>query len=231
MTEQVIAILDYGSGNLRSAAKAFERVIADEGLPAKVIVTDKADLIAKADRIILPGQGAFADCMNGLAGADGMLEALEESVLKRGIPFLGICVGMQLMATRGLEHGAHAGLNWIPGEVVPIQPTDPNLKIPHMGWNEVRCQSNNSVPECQDNCHPVLRSITESSREKPSHFYFVHSFMFECKEAAHMLAFTQYGEKVSAVVGRDNMIGVQFHPEKSQDAGLKLISNFLNWTL
>ncbi|MCB1530280.1 MAG: imidazole glycerol phosphate synthase subunit HisH [Rhodospirillales bacterium] len=222
MTDQTIAVLDYGSGNLRSAAKAFEWVVADEKLPARVMVTREAEDVARADRIVLPGQGAFADCMNGLAALDGMLEALEERVLQRGVPFLGICVGMQLMATRGLEHGMHAGLGWIPGEVVPIRSSDPSLKIPHMGWNDVHCTKEGAA-------HPVLQGVTKSSGKTPIHFYFVHSFMFECKEVRHMLAYAQYGEKVSAVVGRDNMIGVQFHPEKSQEAGLKLISDFLSW--
>ncbi len=222
--KETIAIIDYGSGNLRSAEKAFERVIADEGLDFAVKVTDKAEDILKADRIVLPGQGAFTSCMKGLSDIDGMIAALEESVLQRAVPFLGICVGMQLMATRGLEHGVTAGLDWIPGEVRPLEPRDPALKIPHMGWNELVLP----FAGVQDNAHFVLRNV-KTSHEKPAHYYFVHSFVFQCSNNHHVLGMTDYGGLIPAVVGRDNMIGVQFHPEKSQEAGLKLLSDFLHW--
>ncbi len=215
-----IAIIDYGSGNLRSAAKAFERVIADEGLGFDVTVTSDADTVRGAARIVLPGQGAFGSCMDGLGSVDGMLEALEEAVIQKGTPFLGICVGMQLMATRGLEHGIHGGLGWIPGQVAPMEPADKNLKIPHMGWNTVYAPS----PGDQDNRHPVLRGM-----QPDDHFYFVHSFVFQCEDTHHILALSDYGGPVTAVVGRDNMVGVQFHPEKSQKAGLRLIADFLHW--
>lgn len=221
---QTIAIIDYGSGNLASARKAFERVIADHDLDMQVIVSSKADEIAAVDRLVLPGQGAFGDCMNGLSSVDGMIEAMNEGVHQNGKPFFGICVGMQLLATRGLEHGIHAGLDWIKGEVVPIAPSDPHLKIPHMGWNTVRCTSLNS----QDNCHPVLQGVIENNADG-THFYFVHSFMMQCYEARHALAVCDYGGPINAIVGRDNIIGVQFHPEKSQQAGLDLIAGFLKW--
>lgn len=219
---QTIAIIDYGSGNLRSAAKAFEHVIATENLPMNVIVTGKAADVAAADRIVLPGQGAFADCMHGLENVPGMVPALEDAVLDRGRPFFGICVGMQLLATRGLEYGTHAGLDWIAGDVVKMAPKDPALKIPHMGWNTVRATESGAS-------HPVLRSITESRDTEGVHFYFVHSFMVESKNTDMMLATGDYGGPVNAIIGRDNIIGTQFHPEKSQEAGLNLIRDFLLW--
>ncbi|NCC21874.1 MAG: imidazole glycerol phosphate synthase subunit HisH [Alphaproteobacteria bacterium] len=212
-----IAIIDYGSGNLRSAAKAFERVIGEEGLDLSVTVTDRPEDIRMAARIVLPGQGAFGSCMRGLSAIDGMREALGEAVCVKGQPFLGICVGMQLLATRGLEHGEHAGLGWIPGEVVPINPPDPSLKIPHMGWNTL------TIPEHAQG-HPLTASVGPDD-----HFYFVHSFMFESKEKQDILACTHYGHPVSAIAGRDNIAGVQFHPEKSQKAGLRMIRDFLYW--
>ncbi len=219
MTKEIIAIIDYGSGNLRSAAKAFEKIIRDEALEIEVLVTDKAADLGKAARIVLPGQGAFGDCMRGLKDVDGMIEALEDNVRQKGKPFLGICVGMQLLATRGLEGGIHPGLGWIEGDVVPMRPE--GLKIPHMGWNEILIPSA-SIP--QDNAHFVLRHV------KPdTHFYFVHSYKFECETPHHVLAYCDYGDLVPAVVGRDNIVGVQFHPEKSHDAGLRLVSDFLQW--
>ena len=224
MSKQTIAIIDYGAGNLRSAEKAFQRVISDEVLDFDVVVTDKPEAIAEANRIVLPGQGAFGSCMAGLSSIDGMVEALEDSVLRRGTPFLGICVGMQLMASRGLEHGSHAGLGWIEGEVRPLQPEDENLKIPHMGWNELVLPFAGE----QDNVHFVLRS-TESDIQSDSHYYFVHSFVFECKNSHHILGMCDYGGLCTAAVGMNNMIGVQFHPEKSGAAGLTLLSNFLHW--
>jgi glutamine amidotransferase len=208
-------IIDYGSGNLRSAAKAFERVGADEGLPLAVEVTADAAALAGASHIVLPGQGAFGDCNRGLRAVPGMIEALEQAVIGDGRPFFGICVGMQLMATRGLEHGVHQGLGWIDGEVVAMTPADPALKIPHMGWNDLHVLA----PD-----HPVLAGVGEGA-----HAYFVHSFVFACADDAHLLATADYGGPVTAVVGRDNMVGTQFHPEKSQAAGLRMIANFLRW--
>lgn len=232
MAKETLIVIDYGSGNLRSAAKALERVAGEEALDCEVLVSSKPDDVLRADRIVLPGQGAFGDCMANLQGTEGMVEALEEAVLKKRRPFLGICVGMQLLATRGLEHGVHAGLDWIPGEVVPlaehIEPGDPSLKIPHMGWNELILASYEGVGEEQDNCHFVLRK-TKTCRGEPEHYYFVHSFMFKYEYGHHVLGFTDYGGPVPAIVGRDNILGVQFHPEKSQQAGLDLLSGFLHW--
>ena len=208
-----IALIDYGSGNLRSAAKSMERAAGELGLSAQVMVTSDADQVARADRIILPGVGAFADCAAGLQALDGMWQALEEAVLRQGKPFLGICVGMQLLADCSLEHGETPGFGWIPGEVIPIAPGK-GLKIPHMGWNTLELT--------QD--HPVLNGLGEDP-----HAYFVHSFQFVPKDPAHRLAITHYGSEISAVIGRDNIIGTQFHPEKSQRTGLALLRNFLEW--
>lgn len=226
MSKETIIIIDYGSGNLRSAAKAFAHVIANEAMDAQVLVSDRAEDVLRADRIVLPGQGAFGDCMDNLKASAGMIEALEQRVQKDGKPFLGICVGMQLLATRGLEHGVHAGLGWVPGQVVPLAEriNDRSLKIPHMGWNELVMPHSGE----QDNRHFVLRS-TESSGQARNHYYFVHSFMFECEYNHHVLGLADYGGLFPAVVGRDNIAGVQFHPEKSQDAGLRLISDFIRW--
>lgn len=221
MAKETVVIIDYGSGNLRSAAKAFERIGNVDGRETSVVVSNKPEDLLSAARIVLPGQGAFGDCMNGLTAIPGMKDALHEAVRKKATPFLGICVGMQLLATRGLEHGAHAGLNWIEGEVLPMQPDDPALKIPHMGWNDLAFPS---ASVQQDNRHFVLRNISSSDN-----FYFVHSFVFQCKHTHHVLALTDYGGFQTAIVGKDNMIGVQFHPEKSQNAGLRLIGNFLDW--
>jgi len=204
-----VAIVDYGSGNLRSAAKAFER--AAEGR-TPILVTSDPDVVAKADRIVLPGVGAFGDCRRGLMAVDGMADALQDAVIRGGKPFLGICVGMQLMATRGLEHGEHQGLDWIAGDVAAMRPSDPALKIPHMGWNQLSIHKQ----------HPVLDGLDHGA-----HTYFVHSYAYAATE--HMLATTDYGGPVVAIVGRDNLIGTQFHPEKSQRAGLRLIANFLEW--
>lgn len=204
-----VAIVDYGSGNLHSAAKAFERM-ADE----QVLVTADPAAVASAERIVLPGVGAFGDCWGGLNALDGMVEALEETVIRGGRPFLGICVGMQLMATRGLEHGEFPGLGWIAGEVTQLKPANPALKVPHMGWNELTVQ----------HAHPVLDSLPTGA-----HMYFVHSYQFITQDPAHVLATTDYGAPVTAVIGRDNMIGSQFHPEKSQKSGLAFIEAFLRW--
>jgi glutamine amidotransferase len=209
-----IAIVDYGSGNLRSAAKAFERAAFEGGLPATVAVTADPNVVAAADRIVLPGVGAFASCLGGLNDLPGMQAALRTSVLERGRPFLGICVGMQLMASRGLEHGEHRGLGWIEGEVSAIEPDDADLKVPHMGWNDLR----DIKP------HPVFEGLTDGA-----HAYFVHSYCFRPAAAAVVQASVDYGGRIAAAVGRDNMVGTQFHPEKSQATGLRFIQNFLRW--
>ena len=212
-----VAIVDYGSGNLHSAHKAFERAVKEAGLTRKVAVTSNPDEVASADHIVLPGVGAFADCKRGLAALDGMIEALEETVRGRGRPFLGICVGMQLMATRGLEYQTTEGLDWIGGDVAAIHPADPALKVPHMGWNTLRPRR----------AHPVLEGI--ATGEGGKHAYFVHSFQLAPAANDDLVATTDYGGPITAIVGRDNMVGTQFHPEKSQALGLALIANFLKW--
>ena len=209
-----VAIVDYGSGNLRSAAKAFERAARESGTNERVVVTSDPREVAKADRIVLPGVGAFADCRAGLYSVAGMVDTLHREVIERGKPFLGICVGMQLMATRGVEYGVHAGLDWIAGDVVRIEPADKTLKIPHMGWNELL----DLKP------HPLLDRIAIND-----HAYFVHSFHLKAAKPETVLATTEYGGRLTAMVGRDNLAGTQFHPEKSQATGLRLIGNFLRW--
>jgi imidazole glycerol-phosphate synthase subunit HisH len=210
----IVAIIDYGSGNLRSAAKAFARAAAEAGIAADIEVTSTPEIVAGADRIVLPGVGAFADCRRGLAAIPGLESALSEAAIVRARPFLGICVGMQLLAERGREFETFDGLGWIGGEVVAIEPKDPALKIPHMGWNEI-------VPRAK---HPLLADLPAGS-----HGYFVHSYHFRLAEAADLVAVTDYGGPLAAVIGRDNLVGTQFHPEKSQEAGLRLIGNFLRW--
>ncbi|MFQ5938902.1 MAG: imidazole glycerol phosphate synthase subunit HisH [Alphaproteobacteria bacterium] len=233
-----VVIIDYGSGNLRSAAKAFERAAAEAGCNRKVMVTSDPAGLRRASHIVLPGVGAFADCWQGLAALPDMLPALEEAVIREAKPFLGICVGMQLMATTGHEHGVHDGLGWIAGAVVPIDPnrrpgirdqesrskspmpdarspTSAMLKIPHMGWNEIEVDNSN---------HPVLADLPSGT-----HLYFVHGYHFTCTNPENVLATVDYGGPITAVVGRDNLVGTQFHPEKSQGAGLRLIANFLGW--
>ncbi len=210
-----VVIVDYGSGNLRSAAKAFERSIADQNLALTVTVTGDARDLGDASHVVLPGVGAFGDCRRGLDALPGMVEALERTIIEKGRPFLGICVGMQLMATTGREHGAHRGLDWIPGDVVLLQPGAAHLKIPHMGWNGLRIS---------DPGHPFFQGI-----EPDAHAYFVHSYGFACSNPENTLATVDYGGSVTAVVGRDNLLGTQFHPEKSQAVGLRLIANFLKW--
>ncbi|MSP52138.1 MAG: imidazole glycerol phosphate synthase subunit HisH [Alphaproteobacteria bacterium] len=219
-----VAIIDYGSGNLRSAAKAFERAARESGIEATIDLCTTPDDLANADRIVLPGVGAFGDCRRGLERLPGMVDALNRTVIERGRPFLGICVGMQLMASVGREHGDHPGLDWIPGEVVAIEPAADaapedgvpgGLRVPHMGWNDLAFR----LP-----AHPVLTGIASGS-----HVYFVHSYRMKCREARHVLASIEYGCRVSAMIGRDNMVGTQFHPEKSQATGLQLIANFLRW--
>ena len=209
-----VAIVDCGSGNLRSAAKAFERAARESGTNERVVVTSSPAEVAAADRIVLPGVGAFADCRAGLYGVAGMVDTLQREVIERGKPFLGICVGMQLMASRGVEYGIHAGLDWIAGDVVRIAPTDKALKIPHMGWNEL----------VDLRAHPLLDGIAAND-----HAYFVHSFHLKASKAETVLATTEYGGRLTAMVGRDNLAGTQFHPEKSQATGLRLIGNFLRW--
>ena len=210
----IVAIIDYGSGNLRSAAKAFERCAREAGTNDTIVVTADPRQVERADRIVLPGVGAFADCRAGLYGVAGMVEVLQRQVIERARPFIGICVGMQLMATRGLEHGEHRGLGWIAGDVVPVVPANSALKVPHMGWNE--------LIDIAD--HPVLAGIADRA-----HAYFVHSYAIAPLNAAQVLARTDYGGSLAAMVGHANMVGTQFHPEKSQETGLRLIGNFLRW--
>ncbi len=212
-----VVIVDYGSGNLHSARKAFERCQLECGAAQKIVVTCDPDVVRCADRIVLPGVGAFADCRHGLDAVTGLVAALNEAVVGRGTPFLGICVGMQLMASRGLEHVTTQGLGWIEGDVVAIKPATRALKIPHMGWNTLDLQQT----------HPVFEGIQLG--EHGLHAYFVHSYHLQAAQPAQVVATTEYGGAVTAVVGRDNMVGTQFHPEKSQTLGLKLITNFLRW--
>jgi imidazole glycerol-phosphate synthase subunit HisH len=212
-----VAIVDYGSGNLHSAAKAFERAAHDAGRNQCVVVTRDPEAVAAADRIVLPGVGAFADCRRGLEAVGGMVAALEEAVCRKGRPFFGICVGMQLTAERGREYEVSEGLGWIAGEVDRITPGDPELKIPHMGWNTL----NVLRP------HPLVAGITLGPGGL--HAYFVHSYQFKVARRADLVADADYGGPVTAIVARDNIVGTQFHPEKSQKLGLALIANFLNW--
>lgn len=213
-----VVIIDYGSGNLRSAAKAFERAARDLGHGAELIqVTDSPEAVRQASHIVLPGVGAFGDCRSGLQAVSGLYDAIAEQVLQQGKPFMGICVGMQLMAERGLEHGSHDGFGWIAGEVARIEPSDPGLKIPHMGWNDLQLTEAGAS-------HPVLKDLPADS-----HAYFVHSYSMRCRQPEQVLARVSYGGEITAVVGRDNLIGTQFHPEKSQASGQFLIRNFLSW--
>jgi imidazole glycerol-phosphate synthase subunit HisH len=212
-----VAIIDYGSGNLRSAVKAFERSAREAGIAADIALTADADVVANADRIVLPGVGAYADCKAGLAAVSGMIDALNEAVIGRARPFLGICVGMQLMSTQGLEKTVTSGLGWISGDVVEMTPSDSSLKIPQIGWNTIEL----ARP------HPVFNGI--STGADGLHAYFVHSYHFEVERPEDRLATVGYGGAMTAAVARDNMIGTQFHPEKSQTLGLALIRNFLGW--
>jgi glutamine amidotransferase len=207
-------VIDYGSGNLRSAAKAFERAAREAGADGRVLVTNHADSLRGASRVVLPGVGAFADCRRGLAAVPGMEEALRQVVLRDGRPFLGICVGMQLLAERGREFETVDGLGWIKGEVGPLAPRDPALKIPHMGWNQLQFRQS----------HPVFEGI-----ENGAHAYFVHSYALTPTDKTDLIADVDYAGPIAAAVGRDNIVGVQFHPEKSQMTGLRLIANFLRW--
>jgi len=208
------AVIDYGSGNLRSAEKAFARAAGELPGDERVIVTSDPDMAARADRIVLPGQGAFAECRRGLAAVPGLEEAINEAVIARGRPFFGICVGMQLMADRGREFEVVDGLGWIGGEVVAIEPANPSFKIPHMGWNDLIAERS----------HPVFDGVSGGA-----HTYFVHSFHFAVADRTDLIATADYAQALTAAVARDNMVGTQFHPEKSQAAGLRLIGNFLRW--
>lgn len=214
MANGVVALIDYGSGNLRSAEKALARAARESATGHEIVVTDKPDVVAGAERIVLPGVGAFADCMNGLSKLPGMIEALNDTVVGRGRAFLGICVGMQLMARVGREFGDTPGLGWIDGEVVRLTPNDASLKIPHMGWNALEILQP----------HPITQNIATGA-----HAYFVHSFEMRTADPKHVIARTGYGGPVTAIVGRDNIVGTQFHPEKSQEVGLALLGNFLKW--
>ncbi|KRB63008.1 imidazole glycerol phosphate synthase subunit HisH [Rhizobium sp. Root708] len=212
-----VAIIDYGSGNLRSATKAFERAARESGIDAAIELTDKAEIVAAADRVVLPGVGAYADCRRGLDAVPGMAEALIDLVQNKARPFLGICVGMQLMSSRGLEKTVTDGFGWIPGDVVEMTPGDPNLKIPQIGWNTLDLKSP----------HPLFDGIPTGP--DGLHAYFVHSYHLAAKNHGDVIATADYGDPITAFVGRDNMAGAQFHPEKSQKLGLALIANFLRW--
>lgn len=209
----VTVLVDYESGNLHSAEKAFQRMARETG-GGEVRVTSSPDEVARADRIVLPGDGAFPSCLKGLRSYDGLFEAMHEAVTARAVPFLGICVGMQMLASWGREYEDTPGFDWIPGEVVKITPQDPALKVPHMGWNDL----------ILDRTHPVLDGV-----ETGQHAYFVHSYQFRVTDPADLLAHVDYGGDITAMIGRDNVVGMQFHPEKSQTAGLRMIANFLNW--
>ena len=212
-----VAIVDYGSGNLHSAAKAFERAAYDAGLDQPIVVTDDPKKVASADRVVLPGVGAFADCRRGLDAVDGMVGALEEAVRQKGRPFLGICVGMQLLAERGREYEVTEGLGWIAGEVDRITPNDLSFKIPHMGWNTLNVAR----------AHKLVEGLNLGPQGL--HAYFVHSYAFNVAQRGDLLAESDYGGPLTAIVARDNIVGTQFHPEKSQKLGLALIANFLKW--
>jgi len=209
-----VAIIDYGSGNLHSAAKAFERAARSMENPPKIMVTRDPEAVFRADRIVLPGVGAFADCRRGLDAVDGMLEAMTEAVRSKARPFFGICVGMQLMASVGVEFGEHKGLDWIKGKVVVLDPADRSLRIPQMGWNNLELKR----------VHPALADTRSGD-----HAYFVHSYHFVAERPRDVIATVEYGGPVTAVIGRDNLLGVQFHPEKSQHVGLALLKSFLKW--
>jgi glutamine amidotransferase len=212
-----VAIIDYGSGNLRSATKAFERAARESGIAAEIDLTDDADRVRTADRIVLPGVGAYADCRRGLDAVPGMVEAIDEVAIERGNPFLGICVGMQLMSERGLEKTITKGFGWIAGDVREITPSDPALKIPQIGWNTIHVKHS----------HPLFDGIATGN--DGLHAYFVHSYHLDATQPEQVLATADYGGPVTAAVGRDNLAGTQFHPEKSQALGLALIANFLRW--
>lgn len=210
----IVALIDYGSGNLRSAEKALARAAAESGTAHQIVVTSDPKTVAMAERIVLPGVGAFADCMDGLSAIDGLVETLKQSVQIERIPFLGICVGMQLLASVGREFGDHDGLGWIPGEVIKMAPSDPTLKIPHMGWNALHVEK----------AHPLFADVPADSD-----VYFVHSYVIKPEDPGQIMAITDYGGAVAAAVGKDNIAGFQFHPEKSQGVGQIILRNFLGW--
>ena len=209
---QSVALIDYGSGNLRSAEKALRRAAEGLGSPVDIVVTADPEVVARADRLVLPGVGAFAACMAGLTGLDGMIEAMTQAAIARGAPFLGICVGMQLLADRGLEFGETKGLGWIAGDVARLSPSDPAAKIPHMGWNALEDLA----------AAPLLAGLGEGA-----HMYFTHSFAFTPTDPSQVIASVDHGGRFAAAVARNNIMGVQFHPEKSQSQGLRLLANFL----
>ncbi len=214
----IVAIIDYGSGNLRSAAKSFERAALEAEISAEIKVTADAKVVESADRVVLPGVGAFADCLRGLKAIPGVCDSLERVVCENSRPFLGICVGMQLMAERGFEHGEHVGFGWVAGDVVPLEVGDAPLKIPHMGWNALSLKRG----------HPLVEGLAVGDQEP--HAYFVHSYFLKVRDDADILATTCYGSEVIAAVVKQNMAGTQFHPEKSQRTGLRFITNFLRWS-
>ena len=215
MPRSSLALIDYGSGNLRSAERALARAAAESGAAIEIRTTDHPDEIAAAERIVLPGVGAFADCMAGLKAVPGLIPALEETVRARGVPFLGVCVGMQLLAELGEEHGSHAGLGWIAGTVRRLAPVDPALKVPQTGWNELALRRSD---------HRLLAGLAPGD-----HAYFVHSYALQLDDSSPLLAEVDYGGPVCAMIARDNIAGTQFHPEKSQRTGLRLLANFLAW--
>ncbi len=212
-----VAIIDYGAGNLRSAEKAFQHAIAERGVSEDVIITADPEVVARADRVVLPGDGAFADCKRNLDAIPGMIAAIDETIDRRGRPFLGICVGMQLLATRGVEHAVTPGLDRIPGEVRAVEPDDPALKVPHMGWNTLTAMSR----------HPLFDGIALGP--EGWHAYFLHGFHLVAEREDDVIAVADYGGPVTAIVARGTIAGTQFHPEKSQKLGLRLIANFLEW--
>lgn len=212
---QTVAIIDYGAGNLRSAAKAFESQASETN--ANIIITNDIGILANADRIVLPGVGAFADCMNGLNSVEGLREVLEQRVIRDAVPFIGVCVGMQLLAKIGREKGETEGLGWIDGIVEVIKPSSPELKVPHMGWNTLSLINN----------HALLDGL--ATGENGLHAYFVHSYHMRVETSSQLIATTDYGAPITAIVARDNLFATQFHPEKSQKLGLGIISNFLKW--
>lgn len=218
MTAGTVALIDYGSGNLHSAGKALERAAREAGTGQPILVTSDPDEVRRAERVVLPGVGAYADCRRGLDAVPGMVDALTEAIRDKGRPFLGICVGLQLMATRGLEHGVTYGLDWIAGDVVKLTPDDASLKIPHMGWNSLQARRP----------HALLEGIPTGERGLDA--YFVHSYHLAAANEADIVAVSEYGQPVTAMVARDNVAGTQFHPEKSQTLGLALLANFLRWT-
>jgi imidazole glycerol-phosphate synthase subunit HisH len=212
-----VALIDYGAGNLHSAGKALERAMTDAGIAGSVTITDDAKIVGAADRIVLPGDGAYADCMTHLTAAPGMVETLDKRVRRDGVPFLGICVGMQLLATQGTEYGVTKGLGWLPGSVDRIKPTDPTLKVPHMGWNTL------------DDHKPHALTHGIALGEQGLHAYFLHAYHLMADNERDVIARASYGAPVTAIVARDNIAGAQFHPEKSQKLGLALLANFLRW--